>query len=192
LDRIVSIVEGHGDRLAINGLLRRIAARKSPDLTLDLPKPIRVPKSRLLKSGELERAVELAARQSGEAGTILILLDADDDCPAQKGPELLARAVRARPDRKVRVVLAKREFEAWFLAAARSISGKRGLVPDLVPPAAPEEIADAKGWLSHNSVAGRTYHQTIDQPALVEIFDLDEARAADSFDKLWRDVINLL
>jgi hypothetical protein len=112
--------------------------------------------------------------------------------PAEKGPEILARAVKARPDRQVRVVLAKREFEAWFLAAARSIAGERGLVADLVPPPDPEGVGDAKGWLRRHSDPGRTYRETIDQPALVELFDLDAARAANSFDKLWRDVIGLL
>ncbi len=40
--------------------------------------------------------------------------------------------------------------------------------------------------------AGRTYRETLDQPAMTSLFDLDEARSAPSFDKLWRDVESLL
>ncbi|MGN9894906.1 hypothetical protein [Micromonospora sp. L31] len=75
-------------------------------------------------------------------------LDADDHCPADLGPRLLHRAQAARPDVKVCVVLANREFEAWFLAAAKSLGGLRGLPDVLEPPAYPEAKRDAMGWLS--------------------------------------------
>ena len=39
---------------------------------------------------------------------------------------------------------------------------------------------------------GRTYRPKFDQPELTKIFDLDSARMAPSFDKLWRDVNSLL
>ena len=39
---------------------------------------------------------------------------------------------------------------------------------------------------------GQRYRATQHQPALTAIFDLDAARAAPSFDKLWRDVSELL
>ena len=39
---------------------------------------------------------------------------------------------------------------------------------------------------------GRSYRETLHQPALTAIFDLDAARCAPSFDKLWRDVSELL
>ena len=40
--------------------------------------------------------------------------------------------------------------------------------------------------------SGQRYRETPHQPALTAIFDLDAARAAPSFDKLWRDVSELL
>ena len=49
---------------AIRILLRRIAASISPDIALDLPKPIRVKRQKLLKERGLERAIELAARRN--------------------------------------------------------------------------------------------------------------------------------
>ncbi len=39
---------------------------------------------------------------------------------------------------------------------------------------------------------GRSYRPTLDQAALTSVFDLDAARNAPSFDKLWRDVSELL
>ena len=39
---------------------------------------------------------------------------------------------------------------------------------------------------------GHRYTETLDQPALAAAFDLDLARRADSFDKLYREVARLL
>lgn len=171
---------------AVPTLLRRIAAQIGPgEAALQVPHPIRVPKSRLMKPRELERSVELAARQCEPGDGILVLLDADDDCPAALGPELLGRARTARADRVIGVVLAKREYESWFLAAAPSIAGHRGLDPELSPPDDPESIRGAKEWLSR-SMSGGSYRETIDQAPLTAVFDLDAARKAPSFAKLWR------
>lgn len=192
MQRIASIVEGHGDVKAVPILLRRIVQRLSPGSAVNILKPIRVGRYKVLKPGELERAVELAARQTGAGGCILILLDADDDCPAELGPRLLARAANARGDRNIRVVLAKSEYEAWFLAAAGSIVGHRGIGPLPAPLSDPESVRDAKGWLTALLPSGQSYRETLDQPALTAIFDLDAARGSPSFDKLWRDVNWLL
>ena len=143
-------------------------------------------------NGELERAVELAALRAGPHGGILILLDEDDDCPAELAPVLLRRAAETRPDRPVRVVLATAEYEAWFLAAAASIAGQRGVDDSTSPPPNPESIRDAKGWLSARMPRGHRYRPTLHQAAFSAIFDLDCARAAPSFDKMWRDVNSLL
>lgn len=189
--RISCIVEGHGEVEAVPVLLRRLRDHIAPGMPLDVRKPNRVPRSSLVKSHELTRYIELAAAQTDEAGGVLILLDSDDDLPCELGPRLLGHAQRARPDRRIRVVAAKREFEAWFLAAAESLRGKRGLPVDLVAPENPEAIRDAKGWLTHQ-LAGRSYRETIDQPAFTAMFDIDAARRARSFDKLYRDVASLL
>lgn len=120
------------------------------------------------------------------AGELLRLDQLRPDIPRRR----FARATR--PDRAIRVVLAKAEFESWFLAAAATIAGHRGLPLPLVAPADPESIRDAKGWLSARMPAGRSYSETLDQPALTSLFDLAKARQARSFDKLWRDVTSML
>ncbi len=188
--QIASIVEGHGEVKAMPILLRRVAENVSPHSLMRVHRPIRVKRQRIVKPGELERYVELAARQAGPNGAILILLDADNDCPAEFGIELLRRARLARADRPIRAVLAKTEYEAWFLAATTSIAEKHGV--EAKPPPNPESIRDAKGWLSQNVLRGATYHPTRHQPKFTAAFDLDAARTAPSFDKLWRDVTSLL
>lgn len=84
----------------------------------------------------------------------MVVLDSEDDCPGQLGPRILQRAAQARSDVSLAVVLPKREFEAWFLAAAESIRGYRGLPQDLRPPPNPEAVQGAKEWLNHRMQAG--------------------------------------
>jgi hypothetical protein len=188
--KIACIVEGHGEVEAVPVMLRRIAAEQGR-VYPEVLRPMRVPASKLVKEGELERAVEFAARKCGPDGGILVLLDCDDGCPAELGPELLARAAPIRPEQPIAVVLAKREYEAWLIAAASSIAGHRGLPANLVPPPDPESIRDAKGWLAERMEAGN-YSPTTDQTALTTVFDMGAARAADSFDKLWREIMRIL
>ena len=190
--QIGCIVEGHGEVAAVPILIRRIAGSLYPELEIDIPHPIRVSRDKVIKPGELERAVKLAAQNIRGQGAIFILIDSDDDCPARTGPALLRRASEVRSDLPIAVVLAKHEFEAWFLAAAESLQGQRGLRNDLLPPINPEGIRGAKGWLRQRLESGETYRETLDQPALTARFDLDQARQADSFDKCYRDIVRLL
>jgi hypothetical protein len=189
--RIVCIVEGHGECASVPILIRRIAGRFDPGLAVDVPQPIRIPKSKLLKPGELERAVEFAAIRAEAGGGILVILDSDDDCPAQLAPNLLARTLAARGDRPSAVVLANNEFESWFLAAAESLRGHKRFPEDLEPPAQPEAIRGAKEWLTQR-VKMSTYSPNVDQASLTAVFDLELARRAPSFDKCYREVIRLL
>lgn len=185
---ITPIVEGHGEETAVPELIRRIAYEIGV-FNVKVAKPIRVHRGALVNRAELERAVRLA---SFNAAGVLVLLDADGDCPAQLGPELQLRAETATNGAAVSVVVAKEEFEAWFVAAAVSLRGQRGLPMDLEPPANPEAIAGAKEWLTARRVDGQAYKETLDQVALAAVVDLQAARSADSFDKFYREVARLL
>lgn len=134
------------------------------------------------------RHLQLAGGKCGNDGWVLILLDADDDCPAQLGRNILARAQEVLPNRSVSVVLANREFEAWFIGAARSLNGHRGLVAgDADLNVAAEGPRDAKGWLRQRMASG-TYGETTDQPAFAAKMDLQEALdRCRSFRKLCRE-----
>lgn len=189
--QIACVVEGHGEVESVPLLIRRIAHEFDPELQVMVPHPVRVTKSKLLKPGELERATELAALKAGGRGGVLILLDSDEDCPAQLGPELLGRVRLARADLPSSVVLAKREFESWFLASAESLRGNRGLPEGLESPEQPEEVAGAKEWLTNNMLGG-TYASTVDQASLTNALDFTLARRAESFDKCYREILFLL
>jgi hypothetical protein len=190
--KIGCIVEGHGEVEAVPLLIRRVADNLYPELQIVIPRPVRTPRNKIVKVGELERRVELAAQKIGGQGAIFIILDSDDDCPAELGPTLLDRASQVRRNLPIAVVLAKQEFEAWFLAAAESLRGKRELKNDIHSPRAPEAIRNAKGWLSERMGDNRTYRETRDQPALTALFDLEQARQANSFDKCYREIVRLL
>ena len=190
--QIGCIVEGKGEVDAVPILIQRIALSLDPGLPIFPPRPIRVSRNQVVKVGELERVVELAARKISGEGAIFILLDSDNDCPAQLGPELLYRARQVRSDLPMAVVLAKCEFEAWFLAAVESLRGHRGLKNNLQPPNNPEGIRGAKEWLSQRMEGNRRYSPTADQPGLTARFDFEQARNADSFDKCCRDIARLL
>ncbi len=191
--RIATVVEGHGETEALPVLIRRFRDEINPALPLHAAPPIRIPRCTLLKPGELERAVQLAALDARPGGAVLVVLDADNDCPKTLAPELLRRARTGVSDLPVSVVLAKREFEAWFLAAAESLRGHRGLPADLEPPPDPEAVRGAKEWLARNMPPGQRYAATLDQPALTAVFDLQSARRrSPSFDKFCREITRLL
>lgn len=188
---ILPIVEGHGEMEAVPALIRRVAAAYAPEAHVNVGRAIRMGRSDIVKPNGLERVIELAARQTAPGDGILVVLDADDDLPCELGPSLLARAVSRRPDRRTRVVVANREFEAWFLASALSLRGRRGLADDIEPPADPESIRDAKGWLSARAGRAHSYKPTVDQAALANVVDLQQASTARSFRKFVKEVVSL-
>ncbi len=190
--KIGCIVEGHSEVETVPILIRRIASDLYPELPIVIERPIRVPRNLVVKANELERRIELAVQRIGGQGAIFIILDSDDKCPAKLGPALLHRVSQVFHNMPIAVVLAKHEFEAWFLASAESLRGRRGLRDDLNSPDKPEAIRGAKEWLSQRMKAGRTYRETQDQPALAALFDIEQARQADSFDKCYRDIVRLL
>jgi hypothetical protein len=186
-----SIVEGHGEVQAVPILLRRLGQRLAPSLLLRLNSPLRVKRDRFLNNqAEFARHVDLAARKATSTGAVLILLDAHEACPAELGPQLLKRAREVRPDVRVAVVLARREFEAWFLAAASSLRNVAGLSSQIESPPRPEDISGAKEWLAQH-LPHRKYIAPRHQPAFAERFDLDSALRVPSFDKFFREVSEL-
>ena len=179
------IVEGHGEVAALPVLLRRIVAWRSPGLWINVQHPIRVPRDRFLnRPSEFKRYLELAGGKSQLGGWILIVLDADDDCPAELATNILERAGQVLVGHNISAVIPNREFEAWLIAGASGINGQRGLqISDADLLADPEHPRDAKGWLGRRMPDG--YGETVDQPAFSANMDLDQARVRSrSFRKL--------
>jgi hypothetical protein len=186
--RLACIVEGHGEVSAVPVLLRRIAAMIGSQIQLSIPHPIRLDRSKARQAGVLEKATQLAATKVGSGGGILIILDADDDCPAALGPALPRRAQAERKDLPIAVVIASREFESWFIAGADSIRGRFLTGAEEIP----QNLRGAKEWLKAKLKNGR-YSPTVDHASLASAFDLKQARSGSpSFDKLWRELARLV
>jgi hypothetical protein len=192
--RIALIVGGHGEKQAVPILLRRIAERTDPGMRVDIVCTFRESEDKLRKPEQLERFVDLAARKLGDNGGLFILLDCDwpDACARRDAPALLERAHAIRPRLPIALVLACMEYEAWFIAAIKSLHGKHGLADDGERVQDPEEIRGAKGWLSRHMLKGNPYSETIHQPSFTRLFDMDGARRATSFDKCYRSIEWLL
>jgi len=192
--RVAAIVEGHGDEKAVPLLLRRIWTELLGGEYIDVIRPIRHPRARLVQKGELEKAVQLAAlKLSGsnpcsDAGLVLILIDANSDAPCMLGPRLLDCAKAAAPHVDIACVLANVEYETWFVAAAQSLCGHLSLAPEESLPEDPESSRLKKAWIEKR-YKGVKYSETIDQPAMTADMDLSLCRRrSPSFDKLCREL----
>lgn len=172
--KLVCIVEGHGEVDAIPCLCSRILNQLEAWAWHVDPSPIRQPKSQLVVEAGLERAVTLALK-SRKADAVLVLCDADDDCPAhwsKTAAKVFAKSCNGG------AVMAMREYESWLLSSLvkEGKSGNRVI----------EQIRDAKGHLEQY-VKG--YLPTLHQLQLTRSLEIDTVwRLSDSFDKLVRTI----
>lgn len=187
---LVPLVEGQSEERALGVLLRRlIAAGDAPET--EIARPFRVPRNKVVREGELERAVAQAVRSRSGATAVLIVLDADEDCAAELAPTLVLRGGTAS-QLPIGVVLPTVEIEAWILAAIESVRGVRGIRSDAQPPADVESVRDAKGALTHRMAGARGYVATDDMPAFFARMDLDLAESrSPSMGKFVREVRRL-
>lgn len=185
----VPIVEGHGEVEAIPALIHRIAASVNAQGRVRINAPIRVKSGSYLNDPEYFRRYTAlaAAKASQNGGTVVIILDCEDQCPVKLSETIVSKAQQSRPDVEHFITLAVREFESWFLIAAASLRGVCGLPAELSAPADPENIRNAKGWLSQQMIGA--YDPVIHQLQLCRIIDLDQARASASFDRFYRFVV---
>lgn len=173
--KIQPIVEGEGDVAAVPVLLRRLRD-EAGTFALDVNHPIRIRRPDFADESRLRRAVRLALIQP-ECHAILILFDGDNDCPMDWASVIQRRAQDEAGPIPCAVVMAVREYEAWFLATIESLRGRRGIRHDAESPPDPELPRNAKGELSNRMVARRSYAGKADQPALTAVFDLALAYA---------------
>ncbi len=180
---IQPIVEGHGDVAAFPVLLRRLVG-EAQAWGVDIGRPIRRPRHSLAEQDGVRQAVQLALVQPDCRG-VLVLFDGETDCPAQLGPTVQAWATHAAAGVPCGVVLAQKEYEAWFLAAIESLRGHRGVRIDAEPHPDPERPRGAKAQLEACMEHGMSYVETADQAAFSAIFSLSAAyRRSRSFRKL--------
>lgn len=190
---VAPIVEGHGEVEAVRTLLTRVAQWLALDCTLQVLKPIRVSRSKVVRDEhELERAIELAALKLETAPAdrrfVLLLLDADQDRACELAPALVEVALRRRSDVDFSCVLPVPEYESWLVAGADTLASF--LAGDFHQhiPEEPDVSGAGKGWIQRFFRAPK-YSETADQPRLTAAFNVENARRrSPSFDKLCREL----
>lgn len=168
------VVEGEGETYAVPVLLRRICAELLNVFDVEVRPPWRLPRGKMIKDFELHKVLSMLGTASrGRVGGVLLLLDLDDDaCPVALSTKLDGNA---RAETHIETVVACREFEAWFLVAARSLRAHRSVADDAAFESDPELPRDAKGRLRH--LMTEPYRETLHQAAFCGALDLEEASA---------------
>jgi len=161
---IQPIVEGQGDVEAVPVVLRRLRD-EAQAWDLEVARPHRRTRGELARKDTLQRAVQVAALREDCAG-IMIVFDADDDCPKELAPIVQGWAEEVSGSLPCKVVMANREFEAWFLASIEELRGQRSIRGDATSHNNPEQPRDAKGCVEDCMHDGGSYSETADQAAL--------------------------
>lgn len=202
---IAPIVEGHAEVKAVERLLFRIWNEVVCGTDrLQVLEPFRPKRDQILQvdgvalGKEVQKAViKLQAklkREVSATGLVLLLFDAEKECPAQLARRLLDLAHKARADAPIACVLANQMFENWIIAGSGTLHGVNGL-PNPLPDVADVEAVGGKGWIKEQLRAvnrNRAYSETIDAPQYVQRMDVLGARTrSPSFDKLCRELAKL-
>ena len=171
---ISAVVEGHGDKPAVRILANRmldsmghwgIRVRRVEN-TRGKPRLIR----------RFENFVKYALYDE-DCRAVLVVVDANNDCPVELAKQLSARAVAMGLQTPIAIVVPNREFEAWFIAALdespdNPVRSRLQLTPGARCPDNPDAIRNPKGWLQGNMARPRSYTETKDQPALAATVSL--------------------
>ncbi|HEX6898267.1 MAG TPA: DUF4276 family protein [Thermoanaerobaculia bacterium] len=170
---ILPVVEGYSEVEAVPVLLRRLLGRLGQP-EVQVAHPFRVSRTKMVRPGEIERAVQQGIRSRTGIVGVLVILDADDDDPESLETSLLHRC-RQAIHLPVGIVAARRELEAWFLGSKDSLRGVCGIREIANAPDGPEAIRGAKERLTRNMDGNRRYLEVDDQPVMAARMDLDLA-----------------
>jgi len=203
--KIIPIVEGHGEERAVPCLIRRWLRHRGWDRYFNIPDlAINAKGCGKLKAAYdrrrhlgIEHYVEAALRNNPQA--VLVVLDADDECVSRGpgnglGPDLFTRARNvAPPELPVAVVVANREYEAWFLANFHTIKARGGFLAQAQYPAYnhPESHTGYKGLMAN--LIGCKYEETSHQLFLTKLMGFKQGAClrSPSYGKLMRDLERL-
>jgi hypothetical protein len=180
---IQPIVEGQGEVAAVPVLLRRLRD-EAQAWGIEVARPHKKSRPLLAQKDYLQDSVRVAMLTPGCAA-ILILFDADDDCPRELAQRLEMWAQEVAAGIACAVVIANREYEAWFLAGMEALRGKQGILANADSHPEPERPRGAKSELEQRMARGKSYSPPVDQVKLTYHLDLKSAyRRCRSFRKL--------
>ena len=185
--RLVCVVEGKGEVQAIPCLCTKVRDYFSVNDWFVDPNPIRFGRGLLVdetsrspnrgpRTWELQRAVNLALRRPATA--VMVVCDADDDCPKAWGP-----GAAAVVNGMVRggAVMAVREYECWLLTSLVRSSHTSG-----------RRIEDIRGAKEHLRSMQPGYKPALHQLKLTRALDVATVWAlSDSFDKFVRTLAGI-
>ena len=192
---IVAIVEGDGDRKAVPGLIRRIL-EQCGRYDLQVVARAIVTKGKPLLRRKFKRHLQYAL--ANRCTAILVLLDADGECPRTEVGDLVLIAKALNLNVPVAIVYAKCEYETWFICSLAPDRGggirKRLELPEhVIAPECPETIRDAKKWLNVRMPRHRSYKETVDQEPLTYHIELDLVQLRSrSFRRLYHAIEELV
>lgn len=183
MPKIVPIVEGDGEVTGVPVLLRRILWQ-IPRYDIQVARPKNANgRGNLTKQGGLEKFIRYSWKER-DCGAILVLVDADKECPLSLAQDFSSRVEAIGLLFPVVIVVAKRMYETWFLASISTISGHLDLPKGLIPPPNVEDVPNPKAWIEERFPAGRAYKETQDQEAMSNLIDIPLASSARSFKRL--------
>lgn len=202
--RIAPIVESHGDKTSARKLLERVWYEVAGGEWIDVLRPVRQPRTKLLRRDPttheilpdrqgILRAIKLASMKlaNTEPDTprlVLLMFDADEDCPKKIVEALESILKSVDPSVDLAMVFPHVEYETWFVAAADSLRDFLDLRPGDEKIPDPEATRLGKKWIQDRFLH-HPYSETLDQVRLTHAMDLRLCRErSPSFDKLCREL----
>lgn len=173
--RIVPIVEGPGDRDAVPALLRRILTECYVrfDIVIGQSKSTGG-KPNLIN--RLDKYLRYALNDGADA--MIVVVDADQDCPRELAASLRDRTMNSGIPAPVAIVCPKAEYETWIIASLSEDDGHKirerlRIDSSISAPDNIESIRNAKGWFKNHMPRGLAYKPTQDQARLTHYMSLD-------------------
>lgn len=174
---IVTIIEGYGEEKAAPRLVRRILHERLCRFDIS-----RLGAKRANGKPDLLKRLEIFLRYViiDNFDAVLVLLDAEEDCPFQEIVTLVDRVVALNLSIPVAVVYAKSEYETWFISnlsenRGGGIRARLNISHSVNAPESVEYIRGAKEWLERHMPVDQGYKETADQEPLTHHIDLDLA-----------------
>jgi hypothetical protein len=169
---VVLVVEGHGDVEAFPTLVARAA--HAFGVQAFSTRPIRAGGfPRLVRQGEFERFVRLAAGRP-DAARVVVALDLDDGCAMEESAGMNERRLALEGELGIPIDLCfcVREYESWFLEELENLRADCPNYDWLVEVECenPTSIRAAKGFLGRAMKAN--YKETVDQLRLTRALNI--------------------
>ena len=174
---VIPVMEGDGDATALPLLLQRILYERLGRFDTQIGQG---PQGRVNAKNRPQLETQLGkyllhAQRKPDCSGILVLIDADDDCPLGLAQTLRKQQEASGVTTPVEIVCAKHEYETWFLASLRTIRGRAGIYRDAQPASPVEAQGSPKGWLTRHMPKGRAYKPTAHQLSFTNLIDLQLA-----------------